>query len=127
MMHIGPSPNNYGIFDMKLNKRSKKYHELHDLWLETEPYLCKNDFKPIEEINKAFYQFLIKYNFPDEWDCWSICEKYITGKSYRTNIKYEIFPYAGEFGIRLIGSDRLIAIRNTKKQINKVLNYLKQK
>lgn len=111
----------------KLNERSKKYHELQDLWLETEPYLCNNNFKPIEKINKAFYKYLVKNDFSDEWDCYSICEKYITGKSYRPNIQYRIVPYAGVFGIRLVDSDRLIAIRNTKKQIKDVLNYLLQK
>lgn len=111
----------------KLNKRSKKYYELEDLWLKTEPYLCMNRLKPIERINKTFYKFLVKNNFSDEWDCWSICEKYITGKSYRPNIKYIIVPYAGVFGIRLVNSDRLIAIRNTKGEIGRVLNYLEQK
>jgi len=108
----------------KLNKRSKKYFELQDLWLETELYLCNNNLNPIEKINKAFYKFLVKYNFPDELDCYSICERYITGKSYRPNIKYRIVPYAGVFGIRLIDSDRLIAIRNTKREIKEVLTHL---
>lgn len=111
----------------KLNKRSKKYKELHDLWLETEPFLCNNDFKPIEKINKAFYKYLIENQFSDKWDCWSICEKYITGKSYRPNIKYVIVPYAGVFGIKLFDSDKLIAVRNTKKEIKKVLTYLLRK
>lgn len=97
------------------------------LWLETEPYLCQNNLKPIKKINKPFYEYLVKNNFSDEWDCYSICEKYITGKSYRPNIKYKIVPYADVFGLALVDSDKLIAIRNTKKQIKEVLNYLLQK
>lgn len=111
----------------KLNQRSKKYRELQELWLDTEPYLCNNDFKPIEKINKAFYEYLVKHNFSDEWDCYSICEKYITGKSYRPNIKYIIVPYAGVWGIKLVDGDKLIAVRNTKKQIKKVLDYLSER
>lgn len=111
----------------ELNKRSKKYAELEKLWLETEPYLSYNNLKPIKKINKTFYKFLVKHNFSDEWDCLSICKKYVTGKSYRPNIKYEIVPYGGVFGLKLVDSDRLIAVRNTKKQITEVLNYLQSK
>lgn len=111
----------------KLTKRNKKYYELHDLFLKTEPYLSFNNLKPIEKINKTFYKYLVKNKFSDEWDCWSICEKYITGKSYRPNIKYRIVPYDNIFAIRLVNGSKLIAIRNTKKQIEEVLNYLLQK
>lgn len=111
----------------RMKKTDKRYKELHKLWLDTEPYLGKNDLRPIEKINKAFYNFLVKNNFPNSWDCWSICEKYITGKLYRPNIKYEIVPYAGVFGIRLIDGDKLVAIRNTKREIKRVLNYLTEK
>lgn len=111
----------------RLSKKNKKYEELQDLWLQTEPHLSKNDFKPIEKINKEFYKYLVKHKFSDEWDCYSICDKYVAGKSYRPNIKYRIVPYAGVYGIRLVDSDKLIAIRNTKKQIKAVLNYLLQK
>lgn len=111
----------------KLNKRSKKYRALQYLWLETEPYLGNNNLKPIEKIDKVFYKYLVKNNFSNEWDCYSICQKYITGKSYRPNIKYRIVPYAGVFGIKLMDTDKLIAIRNTQKQIKEVLNYLLEK
>lgn len=112
----------------KLNKRSKKYIELEKLWLDTEPYLCMNRLKPIEKINRIFYKFLVKNKFSDEWDCWSICEKYITGKSYRPSSKFKIVPYGDfEFALKTIDGNKVVAIRNTERQIKNVLNYLEQK
>lgn len=112
----------------RLDKRSKKYYELHDLWLDTEPYLSFNRFYPIKNISKPFYDYLTKHKEEiKDLDCWTICQNYIVGKEYRSVIKYRIVPYGGVFGIRLVDNDKLIAIRNTKKQIKQVLNYLLEK
>lgn len=112
----------------KLNKRSRKYIELHDLWLDTEEYLSMNRLKPIEKINKTFYKFLVKHKFSDSWDCWSICEKYITGKSYRPNSKFKIVPFGDyEFALKTIDGNKVVAIRNTERQIKGVLKYLEEK
>lgn len=112
----------------KLNKKSKKYFIVHDLWLETEEYLCNNRYAPIKKIHPGFYEFLIKNKFSNDWDCWSICEKYVTGKSYKPYLKFKIVPYGkNEFALKSTEEDKIIAIRNTKKQVTEVMKYLNGK
>lgn len=106
------------------NQVTKKDQELHDLWMKTEPYLGRNRIKPIQKIDPEFYNFLVKNNFDDTWDCYSICKEYFNSKYYLPKIKYKIVPHAGVFGLKLESKDRLIAIRNTKKEITQILNFL---
>lgn len=115
----------FGVNAMK--KSDKRYEELHKLWLDTEQYLSHNYYAPIRKINLAFYKYLLKNRFSNEWDCWSICQKYITGKSYRPNMgfhNFEIVKYADVWGLKRKGCDKLIAIRNTQQEIRGVIKYL---